>query len=80
MADTVGEHFIPYYDQFMPSLKYIMANAIAKDHRLLRGRTIECISLIGLAVGEEKVSVLSSGHVAIHVNITCSSCKMLKML
>ena len=39
----------------MPSLKYIFQNAIAKDYRLLRGKAIECISLIGLAVGAEKV-------------------------
>ena len=57
VADTVEEHFVTYYDQFMPSLKYIMANAVAKEHRLLRGKTIECISLIGLAVGQEKVGV-----------------------
>ncbi|KAL5476110.1 hypothetical protein EMCRGX_G026016 [Ephydatia muelleri] len=54
VADTVEEHFVTYYDRFMPRLKYIMANAVAKDYRLLRGKTIECISLIGLAVGQEK--------------------------
>ena len=57
VADTVEQCFVPYYDLFMPSLKYIMANAVSKEHRLLRGKTIECISLIGLAVGQEKVSV-----------------------
>ena len=55
VADSVEERFVPYYDRFMPSLKYIMANAIGKDYRMLRGKTIECISLIGLAVGQEKV-------------------------
>ena len=57
VADTVEESFVRYYDLFMPSLKYIMANAVSKEHRLLRGKTIECISLIGLAVGQEKVSL-----------------------
>ena len=61
VADTVEEHFVNYYDRFMPSLKYIMANAIAKDYRLLRGKTIECISLIGLAVGQETVCFARSG-------------------
>ena len=56
VADAVEEHFVPYYEEFMPSLKFIMANATSKDYRLLRGKTIECISLIGLAVGQEKVS------------------------
>lgn len=55
VADAVEEHFVSFYDHFMPSLKYIMAQATAKEYRLLRGKTIECISLIGLAVGQEKV-------------------------
>lgn len=54
VADVVEEQFVEYYHLFMPSLKYIMANAGGKDYRLLRGKTIECISLIGLAVGPEK--------------------------
>ena len=39
----------------MPSLKYIVQNATSPELRLLRGKTIECISLIGLAVNKEKV-------------------------
>ncbi|CAC5392691.1 IPO5 [Mytilus coruscus] len=54
VADTVEEKFTQYYDRFMPCLKYIMQNAVTKEMRLLRGKTIECISLIGLAVGKEK--------------------------
>lgn len=42
----------------MPCLKYIVQNAINKELRLLRGKTIECISLIGLAVSREKVSAI----------------------
>lgn len=55
VADTAEEKFVPYYDLFMPSLKDIVENAVQKELRLLRGKTIECISLIGLAVGKEKV-------------------------
>lgn len=55
VADTAEEKFVPYYDQFMPSLKDIVQTAVPKELRLLRGKTIECISLIGLAVGKEKV-------------------------
>ncbi len=39
---------------FVPCLKYIIQNANTTELRLLRGKTIECISLIGLAVGAEK--------------------------
>ncbi|KAH0517272.1 Importin-5, partial [Microtus ochrogaster] len=54
VADTAEEKFVPYYDLFMPSLKHIVENAVQKELRLLRGKTIECVSLIGLAVGKEK--------------------------
>lgn len=57
VADTVEEAFVPYYDKFMPSLKYIMGSVMGKEYRMLRGKTIECISLIGLAVGQEKVRI-----------------------
>ena len=40
----------------MPCLKYIIQNANQQEHKMLRGKTIECVSLIGLAVGSEKVS------------------------
>ena len=39
----------------MPQLKYLFKNAVSTDYRMLRGKTMECISLIGLAVGKEKV-------------------------
>ena len=58
VADTAEEKFLLYYDRFMPNLKYIVQNANVKELRLLRGKTIECISLIGLAVGREKVCFL----------------------
>ena len=40
----------------MPCLKYIVQHADNTNYKLLRGKTIECISLIGLAVGRDKVS------------------------
>lgn len=39
----------------MPCLKFIIQNANMKELRLLRGKSIECASLIGLAVGSDKV-------------------------
>jgi len=38
----------------MPCMKYIMQHANAQELRLLRGKTIECASLIGLAVGADQ--------------------------
>ncbi|KAG1702082.1 Importin-5 [Nymphon striatum] len=40
--------------RFIPCLKYILQNANSPELKVLRGKTIECISLIGLAVGKEK--------------------------
>jgi hypothetical protein len=44
----------------MPCLKYMIGNATTQELRLLRGKTIECVSLIGLAVGGEKFSADAS--------------------
>lgn len=54
VADTSEEQFVAYYDRLMPCLKYIIQNANTPELKLLRGKTIECVSLIGLAVGREK--------------------------
>lgn len=54
VADAIEENFIPYYDIFMPSLKHVVELAVQKELKLLRGKTIECISHVGLAVGKEK--------------------------
>ncbi|CAB4063018.1 IPO5 [Lepeophtheirus salmonis] len=47
----------PYLDPIIQKLEentYIIQNANTPELRLLRGKTIECISLIGLAIGGEK--------------------------
>ncbi|EEB10904.1 Importin beta-3, putative [Pediculus humanus corporis] len=54
VADTVEEQFTTYYDRLMPCLKCIIQNANKDDLKLLRGKTIECVSMIGVAVGPEK--------------------------
>jgi len=56
VADTAEDNFIQHYDRFMPCLKFMISNANTTELRLLRGKTIECVSLIGLAVGAEKFS------------------------
>eukprot|EP01117_Protostelium_nocturnum_P017390 TRINITY_DN7083_c0_g1_i2.p1 TRINITY_DN7083_c0_g1~~TRINITY_DN7083_c0_g1_i2.p1 ORF type:complete len:1021 (-),score=279.53 TRINITY_DN7083_c0_g1_i2:1847-4909(-) len=54
IADAAETIFTKYYDNFVPVLKSILANANGKEYRNLRGKTMECISLIGGAVGKEK--------------------------
>lgn len=55
VAQRAEGYFLPYYDHFMPGLKFIIQSAVTPEYRLLRGKTIECVSFIGLAVGSEKV-------------------------
>ncbi|XP_050432076.1 importin-5 [Adelges cooleyi] len=57
VADTCEGNFVKFYDHLMPCLKQIIKNALAPELKLLRGKTIECVSLIGLAVGQEKFLV-----------------------
>ncbi|KAL8262933.1 hypothetical protein R6Q59_024282 [Mikania micrantha] len=54
VADSSQEHFQKYYDAVMPYLKEILVNANDKANRILRAKAMECISLVGMAVGKEK--------------------------
>lgn len=38
----------------MPFLKAILVNANEKSNRMLRAKAMECISLVGMAVGRDK--------------------------
>lgn len=53
MADAAQDHFVQFYQRLMPPLKFILERANSEELKLLRGKTIECISLIGLAVGRD---------------------------
>jgi hypothetical protein len=54
VADCAEHLFQKYYDAIMPFLKEILDKANGKQDRMLRARAIECVSLIGVAVGKEK--------------------------
>lgn len=54
LADASQENFIKHYDTFVPLLKFIIQNATDEKLKILRGKAIESISLIGLAVGRDK--------------------------
>ena len=53
VADVAESDFVPFYASFMPGLKGILQQGQAKEYRMLRGKAMECISLIGVAVGKE---------------------------
>ncbi|KAH3757091.1 ARM family protein [Pelomyxa schiedti] len=54
IVELVMNAFEPYYDTFAPILKNLMKSAKAKEYRTIRGRAIECLSLMGVAVGKER--------------------------
>lgn len=54
IADKIEDKFAPYYEKFMPYLKFIAQNISQKEYRLLRGKAIECISLIGMCVPKQQ--------------------------
>ncbi|KAF5839603.1 armadillo-type protein [Dunaliella salina] len=54
VADASQTLFVKYYNTVMPLLLSILVNANDKTHRLLRGKALECISLVGMAVGKDR--------------------------
>ncbi|KAK3251341.1 Importin-5 [Cymbomonas tetramitiformis] len=54
VADCAQSEFIKYYDTVMPYLKNILMTATEKQHRMLRAKSMECISLVGMAVGKDR--------------------------
>ncbi|KAJ5075985.1 arm repeat superfamily protein [Anaeramoeba ignava] len=53
IASSSSEGFSEFYEELMPYLKNILHQATDKQYEVLRGKTFECISYIGQAVGKE---------------------------
>ena len=53
IADSSGTEFAKYYSHIMPVLLNVLQTADQKEHRSLRGKTMECATLIAMAVGKE---------------------------
>lgn len=56
MADCLGETFAVFYDKIMPGLKQMFSQmpSETKEQQSLRCRAMECITVIGVAVGKER--------------------------
>ncbi|CAD7695704.1 unnamed protein product [Ostreobium quekettii] len=54
VADCAETGFEKYYDSVMPLLRSILLGAANKDHQLLRAKALECVSLVGMAVGRDR--------------------------
>ncbi|KNC50497.1 importin beta-3 [Thecamonas trahens ATCC 50062] len=53
IAERSKGAFVTYYEVFVPLLKQILYQANGEDFRAMRGKAMEAISMIGLAVGKE---------------------------
>ncbi|KAJ2162829.1 importin subunit beta-3 [Coemansia sp. RSA 552] len=53
IADNAQSKFNKYYGTIMPMLLNVLAQATDRDHRVLRGKAMECATFIALAVGKE---------------------------
>ena len=55
VADAAESTFGKYYDGLMPLLFGVLREQNAKEYRVLRGKAMECASLISQAVGKERM-------------------------
>ena len=55
IADTMKEEFAPYYPHFVPALKMLLLQGLDEGYRGLRGRSMECLSLIMQGLGKKAV-------------------------
>ncbi|RUS25813.1 importin subunit beta-3, partial [Jimgerdemannia flammicorona] len=53
VADSAEDKFVKYHGVIMPLLLNVLRQATQKQYRLLRGKAMECASLIALAVGKK---------------------------
>ncbi|CCD26825.1 importin PSE1 NDAI_0I02570 [Naumovozyma dairenensis CBS 421] len=54
IADAASVKFIKYYDTLMPLLLNVLKMNSGNENGILKGKCIECATLIALAVGKEK--------------------------
>ena len=54
LANVADAEFGQYYDHFMPIALQLIENATTKEFSALRGKAMECVGLMGLAVGKER--------------------------
>jgi hypothetical protein len=54
VAEVVDEEFGTYYDTIMPGVKGIMRTAVDAKQAALRGKAMECASMMGEAVGVDR--------------------------
>ena len=69
VADSAQDKFVKYYDSVMPLLINILRSATSLEFRLLRGKALECATLIALAVGQSKFQETASEFIGLMMEI-----------
>ncbi|KAI0983856.1 hypothetical protein GJ496_008474 [Pomphorhynchus laevis] len=54
IADMSEADFLPYYERFITKLLHLLALVSSSDYQNLRGKVIECITLVGYSVGKDR--------------------------
>lgn len=54
VADCAEEQFKKYYSSVIPLLKHILEAATGDDQQMIRAKALECVSLVGMAVGKDQ--------------------------
>jgi hypothetical protein len=65
VADSAGPEFSQYYSKIMPILLQILNVPNEKEFRNLKGKALECSSLIILAVGKETFAPDATGFIQV---------------
>lgn len=73
VADAAQNKFIKYYDTLMPLLFDVMRSDTGTEYRILKAKSIECCTLIAVAVGREKAAPHFTQMVEIFASIQESS-------
>ncbi|EYB95314.1 hypothetical protein Y032_0161g3363 [Ancylostoma ceylanicum] len=54
MAEAIQDRFTEFYDAIVPHLLRILMTCKAEHEKILRGKAMESLAMIGIAVGKEK--------------------------
>ncbi|AAS54142.2 AGL349Cp [Eremothecium gossypii ATCC 10895] len=68
IAEAAEKKFIKYYDTLMPLLLSVLKTDTGKENRTLKGKCMECATLIALAVGKDKFSAHSQELIELFIS------------
>ena len=73
VADAASVKFAKYHSTFIPLLMNVMVNAGEKQHAMVRARSLECISLIAVAIGKDMFAPYANDYINVLIAIQNSN-------